>query len=339
MSAVPVGIEIDENRIRLADAHFKNSVVFLQALGITQSLPGYFSSMGSDVPLQKQARIINTLASDLHISSKQANVVLPDTVAYSQIVEMPVLPEKELVSAVRFQADEFIPMNIDDTYLDLEVLETDQNSNKMSILIVAAPKSIVDGVFQTLEYAGLQPNRLETQVSAIGRLVAEVMKSKEIKESYCVLNLGFAGSSLYLVDNITHNIEFIRMSKIGYELILKEVMVNLNLDETNAQTVLHKPADRGKELFSAILTSFKELAKEVQRSVDVYSHKKNMPVTRLFTVNYASQIYGFTAVMAELTKLYVEPLPLNTVYVPNSVLKVFSSEITEFGAVVSTSIL
>lgn len=339
MTGVPVGVEIDENRIRMADAHFKGGVVYLQALGVTSGISNFFSSISSDVIMQKQAQIISTLASDLHIDNKFVNVVLPDTVTYSQIVDMPILPEKELVAAVRFQADEFIPMNIDDTYLDLEVLQTDQSANKMSILIVAAPKSIVDGVFQTMEYAGFQPNRLETQVSSVGRLVSEIMKTKEMKEAYCVFNLGLAGSSLYLVDNITHNIEFIRMSKVGYDLILKEVMVNLNLDETNGPLVLRHPGNRGTEVLNAILTSLKELAKEVQRSVDVYVHKKNMPVSRVFTVNYPSQIYGFTAIMSELTKLYVEPLPLNTVYVPNSVLKVFSSEITEFGSVVSTSII
>lgn len=340
MSTAPsFGIEINENKIRIADARFRGGVVYLQALGITDSTQLFFPNISSDIVIQKQAQVIHTLCGDLKITNKQANVVVPDAISYTQIVDMPVLPEKELVSAVRYQADEFIPMNIDETYLDIEVLRTDTQANTMSILIAAAPKKIVDGVFRTIQLAGLEPNRLETEVCAIGRLVSEVMKSKALKEAYCVLNLGFSGSSLYLIDNVTHSVEFIRTSKIGYDLILKEVMVNLNLDMTNALAMLHKPNERANDVVNAILTSLKELAVEVQRSVDVYVHKKNLPVTRIFVVNYASQIYGFTALMSQLTKLYVEPLPLNTVYVPNTVLKVFSSEITEFASVVSTTIL
>lgn len=333
------GIEINENRVRVADARFRGGVVYLQALGLTDSTQLFFPNISSDVVVQKQAQIIHALCGDLKITNKQVNVVIPDSVSYTQIVDMPVLPEKELISAVRYQADEFIPMNIDETYLDIEVLRTDTQANTMSILIAAAPKKIVDGVFRTIQLAGLEPNRLETEVCSIGRLISEVMKSKTLKEAYCVLNLGFSSSSLYLIDNATHSVEFIRTSKIGYDLIVKEVMVNLNLDVANAASLLHKPNERANEVVNAVLTSLKELSVEVQRSVDVYIHKKNLPVSRIFVVNYASQIYGFTALMAQLTKLFVEPLPLNTVYVPNTVLKVFSSEITEFASVVSTTIL
>lgn len=339
MANSTIGIEINQHDVRIADAHFRNKVVYLQALGITDSLGQFFANIEAEVTVQKQAQIIHNLHSDLKLSHKQVNVVIPDTVSYSQIIEMPILPEKELVAAVKYQADEFIPMSIDDTYLDLEVLSTNTDAGKMSILITAAPKRIVDGIFRTIQFAGLEANRLETEVCSIGRLVSEIMKSRDLKEAYCVLNLGYSGSSLYFIDNTTHTIEFIKNTKVGYEIILKEIMVNLNLDSTNAATVLHKPNERAKDVMDAMITSIRELAAEIGRSVDAYVHKKNLPVTRIFTVNYASQVYGLTATMAELTKLYVEPLPLNTVYVPNSVLKVFSAEITEFASVVSTSIV
>ncbi len=333
------GIEINEVKIRMAEAHFRDKVVYLQALGTTDSVPQYFTNISSDIALRKQAEIIHTLHNDLKITNKKVNVVISDAVSYSQIIEMPILPEKELVAAVKYLADQFIPMNIDDTYLDLEILSTNEATKKLSILIVAAPKRIVDGVLRTLDFAGLEPNRLETEVCSIGRLVSEIMKSKSLKEGYCVLNLGYAGSSLYFVDNTSHIIEFIKTTKVGYEIILKEVMANLNLETSNAALMLHKPGEHGKEVLDAMLTSIRELSSDIQKSVDAYVHKKNLPVTRIFTVNYSSQIYGFTPVLAELTKLYVEALPLNTVYVPNTVLKVFSSEITEFASAVSTSIL
>jgi type IV pilus assembly protein PilM len=333
------GIEINEDRVRMADARFRDGVVYLQALGLTESTQLYFSNISSDIVIQKQAQVIHTLCTDLKITNKLVNVVVPDSVSYTQIIDMPILPEKELVSAVRYQADEFIPMNIDETYLDIEVLRTDTQANTMTILIAAAPKKIVDGVFHTIQLAGLEPHRLDTEVCSIGRLVSEIMKSRTLKEAYCILNLGFSSSSLYLIDNVTHSVEFIRSSKIGYDLIVKEVMVNLNLDITNSESLLHQPKERANEVINAILTSLKELAFEVQRSVDVYVHKKSLPVTRIFVVNYASQIYGFTALIGQLTKLHAEPLPLNTVYVPNTVLKVFSPEITEFSSVVSTTIL
>lgn len=339
MASSSIGIEINEHRTRIAHAYFKDKVVYLQALGMTETLPQYFINIDSDIAMHKQAEVVSRLYADLKLTNKKVNAVIPDSLSYSQIIDMPMLPEKELVAAVRYQADEFIPMNIEDTYLDVEILRADEGAKRVSILIAAAPKKIVDGVFRTIELAGLEPSRLETEVCAVGRLVSEIMKSKDFKEAYCVLSMGFTASSLYFVDNTTHTIEFVKSTRVGYEMILKEIMVNLNLDQIRASELLHKPNDQSRALVDAMLTSLRELATEVQRSVDIYAHKKNLPVTRIFTVNYSSQIYGLTAILQELTKLYVDPLPLNTVYVPNTVLKVFSSEITEFASVVSTSIL
>lgn len=339
MTGPSIGIEINEHRVRIAHANYKDKVVYLQALGMTETLPQYYVNIDSDIAMHKQAEVISRLFSELKLTNKKVHAVIPDTVSYSQIIDMPLLPEKELVAAVRYQADEFIPMNIEDTYLDVEVLRTDEGAKRVSILIAAAPKKLVDGVFHTIELAGLEPTRLETEVCSVGRLVSEIMKSKDFKEAYCVLNLGFTGSSLYFVDNTTHTIEFVKSTRVGYEMILKEIMVNLNLDQIHATELLHRPNDQAKALLDAMLTSLRELSAEIQRSVDIYAHKKNLPVTRIFTVNYSAQVYGLTAILQELTKLYVDPLPLNTVYVPNTVLKVFSSEITEFASVVSTSIL
>jgi type IV pilus assembly protein PilM len=339
MSHVPIGLEINENKIRIADARFRDGVIYLQALGVADSLPMFFSNTSSDITIQKQAMIVHSLCVDLQISNRKVNVVLPDSVTYSQIVETPILSEKELTTSIRYLADEFIPMNIDDTYIDLEILRTDSIANKMEILIVSAPKQTVDAVYKVCELAGLTPNKLETEVSSSGRLVSEVLKTKDIKEAYCIANIGYSATSIYLVDNTTHRIVFIRNSKIGYELILKEVMVNMNIDYANAVGILHNPKDKSEALINAMITSVKEISNEVRRIVDVYVHKNNMPVNRIYTINYSSQIFGLPTILEKLTGLTTQPLPLNTVYVPNTVLKVFSSEITEFATVVSSTML
>ena len=96
MAVSPIGIEINENHIRMADAHFRDKIVYLQALGVTDSVNEYYTNIDSEIIIQKQAQAIHKLYSDLKLTTKQVNVVIPDTVSFSQIVDMPILPEKEL---------------------------------------------------------------------------------------------------------------------------------------------------------------------------------------------------------------------------------------------------
>jgi type IV pilus assembly protein PilM len=334
--AVPFAIEINEYSTRIADARFKNGVVFLQALGSSETVPSFFASADSEVIQQKQAHVIHTIVSDLHITNKHVNVVIPDTVTYAQIVETPILNEKDLITAIRYQADEFIPMNIDDVYLDLEILKTDQEASKLSILIVAAPKKMVNGIYRTLEFAGLIPQRLETEISAIGRLISEIMKTRNLQEGYCILNVGYSGSSIYVIDNVTSSLVFHRSCKIGFELILRELMTNMNVNKDKAAELLRDPGPERSQVAAAVLAAFKELSQEVMRIVEVYTHRFNLPVTRIFTINYSSHFTDFGVILHQLSNFDVQTLPVNTVYVPNPVVKAFSTEITGFASAVSS---
>ena len=85
---------------------------------------------------------------------------------------MPKLKEKELIAAIRYQADEFIPMAIDETNLDLEVLKEDDKTNKMLIFIVASPKKLVEKIQKTVEMADFVPTTLENELSAVARLTS-----------------------------------------------------------------------------------------------------------------------------------------------------------------------
>lgn len=339
MSSLPLAIEINENITRIADAQYQNEVVLLQSLGSSDTIPSYFSGCWTEIVQQRQAQVIQHLAAELKVADRLVNVVIPDSVAYAQIIETPILAEKDLITAIRYQADEFIPMNVDDTYLDLEILQEDTTTNKLSILIVAAPKKMVDGVYKTIQLAGFEPNRLETEISAVGRLVSEIMRVRDVKEGYCIFNLGYSGSSIYMVNSLTNTLVFHRSCRVGFELIQKEIMTNLNIEKAQALQMLLDPKERRGEMVHVVMASMKDLASEINRIVDVYTRRYNLPVSRIYTINFTSYMPDFGRILTELTHYQIQPLPLNTVYVPNPVLKVFSSEITGFAAAVSSILI
>lgn len=329
-------IEINESITRIASARFENGVVFLESIGITDTEPGFFTTADTSITQQKQAHIIHTLCADLKISIKQVNIVVPDAVSFAQVLETPILSEADLVSSIRYQADEFIPMKVEDTYLDLEILKQDTDEGKLDILIVAAPRRMVDGVYRTIELAGLTPARLETEVSAISRLVSEVMRVKPVHEGYCILNVGYSASSLYVIDTNTSALVFYKTCKIGFDLVLREIMTNLNISKEAAIELLAAPGARRAEVVTSISTSLKELAHEVDRLVEAYTRRFSLPVQHIFSINFSSYISDFNRLMSTFSSFKVESLPLSTVYVPNPVVKAFSSEITGFASVVSS---
>ena len=83
---------------------------------------------------------------------------------------MPKTATDALEDAVRAEAEQYIPVPIDNLYIDYEIAENKSQEN-LEVLIVAAPKNIVDSYLVLFELLGLEVAQLETSISAATRLV------------------------------------------------------------------------------------------------------------------------------------------------------------------------
>lgn len=103
---------------------------------------------------------------------KTRNVVvsLPEEESFLQVIQMPKMSEEELNLAVPLEAENYIPMPIDQVYLDFKVIPSVKNYfNHLEVLIVAMPKKIVDSYVFCVKKAGLIPIAFEAESEAIAR--------------------------------------------------------------------------------------------------------------------------------------------------------------------------
>src|SRR3989339_1843428 len=158
----------------------------------------YFCSADDEKNLDIQAQRIKKLVDSLKITKKNVNVVVPGSLTYSQILVMPQLNEKELVSAIKYQADQFIPMPIEETNIDLEIIDEYKAEGKLLILIVAAPKKLIEKIQTTVELSGLVPESIENELSASSRLISQFNKKFFLpdQEGVMVANFGLNSTTL-----------------------------------------------------------------------------------------------------------------------------------------------
>ncbi len=104
------------------------------------------------------------------IKTKYVVCSLPEEKSYIRLIQMPKMKEEEIAGAVRFEAENHIPVPIEDVYLDFQVIQPLYNHlDHLDILIAALPKKIVDPYILSLKKAGLLPKALEIESSAIAR--------------------------------------------------------------------------------------------------------------------------------------------------------------------------
>lgn len=172
MAKITVGLDIGFSTIKLVSLARENDTYKLVSLGsIACPQPGLMSESEND--LEIVANAIKRLLSATKIEEKEVIAALPESKVFTRVIDdLPYLTDNELSSAIRYAAEEFIPMPLGDVNLNWQVLFRSDGKNKETrtiVLVVASPKNVVTKYIKLLSMAGMRPKALETETIAVTR--------------------------------------------------------------------------------------------------------------------------------------------------------------------------
>lgn len=113
-----------------------------------------------------QHLFINDLVGE--INTKRVAFSVPAARTFSRILHLPKLDKKDLIEAVKLEAEQYIPVPIADLYLDFTIIK--QTANNIDVLAVAVPKKIVNSYLQLARMLGLETVVMETTTGSTDRL-------------------------------------------------------------------------------------------------------------------------------------------------------------------------
>lgn len=328
-------IDISEQYTRLADIGLSKGKIELYSLGYDNTAPNFYSNL-TEQSAKAQASLLSKLRKELNISSTSANVVIPDALTYSQLLLMPNLPEDELVKSIRLQADEFVPLPIDDVYIDLEIISKLKNG-KLLIVFIAAQKKIVDHINMTLELAGIESQTLENELSSVGRFISEVYTF--IKDPSIIVNFGFSSSSIYVMNPPFPYFQITRTTRIGFDIILRDLMANANLTSDKAFEALSTIglSPQGSiNIYATIFPVFNELITEIEKTILMTKEKYHVQIKNIYLFNYDSHISLLHETIQSKVSLPTQSFPVSSILVPNAITQTFSHMLSTFIPVIAT---
>lgn len=330
-------LDISEQYTRLAHLKPVKNRIELLSLGYDNTFVNFYSNP-DEKSAQEQAKIITQLHTKLLIDTNRAQIVIPDTKTYSQLLLMPNLPEEELVKSIRLQADEFVPLPISEVYLDLEVIQKLPNG-KLLIVFIASQKKIVDHIYKTLQYANLEPVTLENELNAVGRFITEFFKI--FKEPSIILNFGYSGSSIYVVNPAFPYFQVTRTSRIGFDIILRDLKLNTNLGDQKVYEALKTiglSSNGSIQVYPIIYPVLNELFSELERTILLSQEKYRLNIKNIYVMNYDHSIAYFAETIQNRLSLPTQSLPLSSILVPNTITQTFSQTLSSFIPVIATHI-
>lgn len=157
---------------------------------------------------------------------------LPESKSFVRVIQIPKMSNSEADNAVPFEAENFIPLPLDQVYLDWEKIGED--GGKMNVLMVAAPKEFVDSYMDLLEKAGLKPAALEVESQSCRRAVL----LPDSRETVLLVDMEAFRSSLIMIEN--GNLQFTSTIPIAGNSFTESVAKALGVSMAKAEEIKRK---------------------------------------------------------------------------------------------------
>ena len=166
------------------------------------------------------------------LEGTQVIASLPESKSFVRVIQIPLMSEAEIETAVPVEAESFIPLPIDQVYLDWQKLAVKEG--KQEILIIASPKEFVDKYLQILEGAGLKVLAFEVESQSCHRsLIGFNAKSTSL-----ILDLDSFRASLIMVED--GNLQFTSSIPIAGSSFTEAIARSLGVSSQKAEIIKRK---------------------------------------------------------------------------------------------------
>lgn len=298
MSGV-LGVDIGQGSIKLVSIEKSATGVFLlESIGEAKS-PLMNDKNDKTKYLSEVAGVLKSLLNDLKIKPKEVVASLPESEVISRLVRLPPMKDNEIMDALRFEAETFVPYPLDEVSIDYEIIEKD-DAGRLSVFVIAARNDLIQSYVKLFKSLSLDLVALESPSVAYRRVVTNGVKTVE---RVTILDLGEKYTDIFNVGK--GNTYFARSVPIGGESLTRAVSLGLGLDMNSAEEYKKAYGIKETELEGKIrvaaLPVFNSIADEVRKAMALFSEDNGgKPVELLILTGGGANLPGMAE---ELTKL------------------------------------
>ncbi|MEK7605956.1 MAG: type IV pilus assembly protein PilM [Patescibacteria group bacterium] len=271
----------------------KTGFVLKSSLMTVTPAKGMFSESPFDQ--QAMAQAIQRLVVDAKVTTKNINVALPENQVFTKVIEMPDLSDKELSSAIYWEAEQHIPAPLNTMAIDYKVVRRNINnevSPKMQVLLVGAPTVLVHRYQQILEMTGLSIAAVETEVISIVRSLVPANSTAVI----LIITIGALSTSLAIVQGGT--IIFTYSIPLGGAAMDRAIASNFGFTPQQAEeykkTYGINDQSLGGKISLTLQPILMSILTEVKKAIAYYvdKYKNDAPISQILLTGGSSLLPG-----------------------------------------------
>lgn len=164
-----VGMDIDRNAVKAVQISRSGGDYTLQHVGYRRLPPGVIED-GEVADYELLVEELKEFWATHGFKGKKVVLGVANQRVVIRILEMPRMDPEDLKSAVGFEAQDHIPMPLEESVLDYQVLENQEEDQDVDrVMIVAAQRDMIGGFTAAIRDAGLRPVGVDVKALSLMR--------------------------------------------------------------------------------------------------------------------------------------------------------------------------
>jgi|YelNatPaOPRAMG01_1025707.scaffolds.fasta_scaffold01460_15 type IV pilus assembly protein PilM len=303
-----IGLDIGTSSVKLIELKPVGKKDYqLMNLGIA-NLPPDTMVDGDIINTSAVTDAIKSILANLKLKTKNTATAVSGHSVIMKKINMPITTDEALAESIQWEAEQYIPFNINEVNLDFQVLERSTAEGQMSVFLVGAKKELINNYVTAIAEAGLNAAIVDIAVFALQNIF-EINYPEYIDDTVVLINIGASITNFNVVNKGIP--VFARdLTQSGGNQITEEIQKGLNISREEAEK--RKTGAGGTpitpDVMEIIKTAFETIAADIQRSIDFYLSTGGEKISRILISGGTSKAPDFLNLISQKTGLPVEPL-------------------------------
>ena len=289
-----VGLDIGSSAVKAVEIKPAGKGYRVVAFG-SEPVPPDSIVDGAIIDSSAVADAIKRLFSNKAFKTKEVAASLSGNAVIVKKISLPAMTEAELGESIQWEAEQYIPFDIQDVNLDYQILNAAGEGGQMDVLLVAAKKEKIADYTGVISQAGKTPVIVDIDAFALQNAF-EINYGFDAREVVVILNAGASAININILSGDTS--VFTRDISMGGNAYTEAVQKELNLPFDTAEALKkgRPPVDGPafEDVRPVLHAMTENVLLEVQKTFDFFKAAASSDqIHRIVLSGGASRVDGF----------------------------------------------
>jgi type IV pilus assembly protein PilM len=307
-----IGLDIGSSAVKVVGVNSSSKGFEVTHLGMAP-VPPEAIVQGAFLNSSAIVDAIRDAVSNAGVKTKDVAVAVSGHSVIVKQIGLPVMTAEELEESIRWEAEQYIPFDVNEVNLDFQILSQGEADSQMDVLLVAAKKDLIDDYTQVISEAGLNPSIVDVAAFAVGNAFEsnydfdddEVVALVNVGAQVVNISIAKQGMPTFTRDISTggnqYTEEIQKALSLGFEEAERIKLGNDTLEES--QEVVPQEVDQAMRAITD------QVLGEITRSLDFFSATAaESRIGRIMVCGGSSQVPDFAKAFQDRANVPVQML-------------------------------